>query len=146
VLLDAGADCFHHLQVDADEVVLMPRKPGMSRDDLIGINLKVMEAVGAGIKEHAPDSFVICITNAVAAEHEGGHVLDRDAELFGQEVAEAGGVEHAGHADDLVTNPLDAMVWALQKFSGLPTNKVVGMAGVQPSLTRSVSGTPATVE
>ncbi|CAX23913.1 MAG: malate dehydrogenase [Methylorubrum extorquens] len=79
----------------ADVVIVtagVPRKPGMSRDDLIGINLKVMEAVGAGIKEHAPDAFVICITN-----------------------------------------PLDAMVWALQKFSGLPTNKVVGMAGVLDS-------------
>ena len=56
----------------------VPRKPGMSRDDLLGINLKVMEAVGNGIKQYAPDAFVICITN-----------------------------------------PLDAMVWALQKFSGL---------------------------
>jgi malate dehydrogenase len=70
----------------------VPRKPGMSRDDLIGTNLKVMEAVGAGIKQYAPDAFVICITN-----------------------------------------PLDAMVWALQKFSGLPANKVVGMAGVLDS-------------
>ncbi len=70
----------------------VPRKPGMSRDDLLGINLKVMEAVGAGIKQHAPDAFVICITN-----------------------------------------PLDAMVWALQKSCGLPTNKVVGMAGVLDS-------------
>ncbi|AYG60806.1 MULTISPECIES: malate dehydrogenase [Rhizobium] len=70
----------------------VPRKPGMSRDDLLGINLKVMEQVGAGIKKYAPDAFVICITN-----------------------------------------PLDAMVWALQKFSGLPTNKVVGMAGVLDS-------------
>jgi malate dehydrogenase len=68
------------------------RKPGMSRDDLLGINLKVMEQVGAGIKKYAPDSFVICITN-----------------------------------------PLDAMVWALQKFSGLPKNMVVGMAGVLDS-------------
>ncbi|MEO1027884.1 MAG: malate dehydrogenase [Pseudomonadota bacterium] len=68
------------------------RKPGMSRDDLLGINLKVMKAVGEGIKAHAPNAFVICITN-----------------------------------------PLDAMVWALQKFSGLPTNKVVGMAGVLDS-------------
>ncbi len=67
----------------------VPRKPGMSRDDLIGINLKVMEQVGAGIKKYAPNSFVICITN-----------------------------------------PLDAMVWALQKFSGLPHNMVCGMAGV----------------
>jgi malate dehydrogenase len=70
----------------------VPRKPGMSRDDLLGINLKVMKAVGEGIKQYAPNAFVICITN-----------------------------------------PLDAMVWALQKFSGLPTNKVVGMAGVLDS-------------
>lgn len=70
----------------------VPRKPGMSRDDLIGINLNVMKAVGEGIAAHAPDAFVICITN-----------------------------------------PLDAMVWALQKFSGLPKNKVVGMAGVLDS-------------
>jgi len=68
------------------------RKPGMSRDDLLGINLKVMEQVGAGIKKYAPNAFVVCITN-----------------------------------------PLDAMVWALQKFSGLPKNKVVGMAGVLDS-------------
>ncbi|MBA2770682.1 MAG: malate dehydrogenase [Sphingomonas sp.] len=68
------------------------RKPGMSRDDLLGINLKVMKAVGEGIKTHAPDSFVICITN-----------------------------------------PLDAMVWALREFSGQPHNKVVGMAGVLDS-------------
>ncbi|WP_099866939.1 malate dehydrogenase [Pararhizobium haloflavum] len=70
----------------------VPRKPGMSRDDLLEINLKVMEQVGAGIKKYAPDAFVICITN-----------------------------------------PLDAMVWALQKFSGLPKTKVVGMAGVLDS-------------
>ena len=70
----------------------VPRKPGMSRDDLIGINLKVMEQVGAGIKKYAPNAFVICITN-----------------------------------------PLDAMVWALQKFSGLPKSHVVGMAGVLDS-------------
>jgi malate dehydrogenase len=70
----------------------VPRKPGMSRDDLLGINLKVMAAVGEGIKQHAPEAFVICITN-----------------------------------------PLDAMVWALQKFSGLPAHKVVGMAGVLDS-------------
>ncbi len=67
----------------------VPRKPGMSRDDLIGINLKVMEQVGAGIKKYAPNAFVI-----------------------------------------VITNPLDAMVWALQKASGLPRNMVVGMAGV----------------
>ncbi|WP_298951108.1 malate dehydrogenase [uncultured Methylobacterium sp.] len=79
----------------ADVVIVtagVPRKPGMSRDDLIGINLKVMEAVGTGIKTHAPNAFVICITN-----------------------------------------PLDAMVWALQKFSGLDPKKIVGMAGVLDS-------------
>lgn len=70
----------------------VPRKPGMSRDDLLGINLKVMEQVGTGIKKYAPNAFVICITN-----------------------------------------PLDAMVWALQKYSGLPKNMVVGMAGVLDS-------------
>jgi malate dehydrogenase len=68
------------------------RKPGMSRDDLIGINLKVMKAVGEGIRTHAPNAFVICITN-----------------------------------------PLDAMVWALREFSGLPHHMVVGMAGVLDS-------------
>ena len=68
------------------------RKPGMSRDDLLGINLKVMEQVGSGIKKYAPNAFVICITN-----------------------------------------PLDAMVWALQKFSGLPKHMVCGMAGVLDS-------------
>ncbi len=70
----------------------VPRKPGMSRDDLLGINLKVMRSVGEGIKTHAPNSFIIC-----------------------------------------VTNPLDAMVWALREFSGLPQQKVVGMAGVLDS-------------
>jgi len=68
------------------------RKPGMSRDDLLGINLKVMKAVGEGIKANAPNAFVICITN-----------------------------------------PLDAMVWALREFSGLPHHMVVGMAGVLDS-------------
>ncbi|RME63228.1 MAG: malate dehydrogenase [Alphaproteobacteria bacterium] len=70
----------------------VPRKPGMSRDDLLGINLKVVKQVGEGIKKHAPKAFVICITN-----------------------------------------PLDAMVWALREYSGLPHNKVVGMAGVLDS-------------
>jgi len=70
----------------------VPRKPGMSRDDLLGINLKVMKAVGEGIAQHAPNAFVI-----------------------------------------VVTNPLDAMVWALRQFSKLPPNKVVGMAGVLDS-------------
>ena len=69
-----------------------PRKPGMSRDDLIEINLKVMKEVGAAIKKYSKEAFVICITN-----------------------------------------PLDAMVWALKKFSGLSHKKVVGMAGVLDS-------------
>ena len=70
----------------------VPRKPGMSRDDLLGINLKVMEQVGSGIKKYAADAFIICITN-----------------------------------------PLDAMVWALQKYCGLPQQTVVGMAGMLDS-------------
>lgn len=70
----------------------IPRRPGMSRDDLLEINLKVMQSVGTGIRENAPDAFVICITN-----------------------------------------PLDAMVWALQRYSGLPSNRVVGMAGILDS-------------
>jgi malate dehydrogenase len=79
----------------ADVVIVtagVPRKPGMSRDDLLSINLKVMEAVGGGIKKYAANAFVICITN-----------------------------------------PLDAMVWALQKTSHFPANKIVGMAGVLDS-------------
>ena len=79
----------------ADVVIVtagVPRKPGMSRDDLLNINLGVMRAVGEGLKAHAPNAFVICITN-----------------------------------------PLDAMVWALREFSGLPHHKVVGMAGVLDS-------------
>jgi len=89
-----GANDYAQIQ-GADVVIVtagVPRKPGMSRDDLLGINLKVMEAVGNGIKQYAPDAFVICITN-----------------------------------------PLDAMVWALQKFSGLKPEKIVGMAGVLDS-------------
>ncbi|MFO1187368.1 MAG: malate dehydrogenase [Alphaproteobacteria bacterium] len=70
----------------------VPRKPGMSRDDLLGINLKVMKAVGEGIKKYAPQSFVIC-----------------------------------------VTNPLDAMVWALREFAGIAHHRIVGMAGVLDS-------------
>ncbi|MDD9797726.1 MAG: malate dehydrogenase, partial [Alphaproteobacteria bacterium] len=79
----------------ADVVIVtagVPRKPGMSRDDLLEINLKVIRQVGEGIKKYAPKAFVICITN-----------------------------------------PLDAMVWALQKACGLPKNKVVGMAGILDS-------------
>ena len=70
----------------------IPRKPGMSRDDLLGINLKIMKQVAEGIKSNCPDAFVICITN-----------------------------------------PLDVMVMALQKYSNLPKNKVVGMAGILDS-------------
>jgi len=79
----------------ADVVIVtagVPRKPGMSRDDLLGINLKIMAAVGEGIKTYAPDAFVVCITN-----------------------------------------PLDAMVWALRQFSQHPHQKIVGMAGVLDS-------------
>ena len=79
----------------ADVVIVtagVPRRPGMSRDDLIGINTQVMDAVGAGIRKNCPGAFVICITN-----------------------------------------PLDAMVWALREASGLPHNRVVGMAGVLDS-------------
>jgi malate dehydrogenase len=90
----SGTNSYEALE-GADVVIVtagVPRKPGMSRDDLLGINLKVMEQVGAGIAKYAPKAFVICITN-----------------------------------------PLDAMVWALQKFSGLPAHMVVGMAGVLDS-------------
>ena len=70
----------------------VPRKPGMSRDDLLGINLKIIKQVAEGIKKTSPNAFVICITN-----------------------------------------PLDVIVMALQKYSGLPKNKVVGMAGILDS-------------
>ncbi|MEI8177199.1 malate dehydrogenase [Aestuariivirga sp.] len=89
-----GANSYEAI-ADADVCIVtagVARKPGMSRDDLLGINLKVMASVGAGIRQHAPNSFVICITN-----------------------------------------PLDVMVWALQKYCGLPPHKVVGMAGVLDS-------------
>jgi malate dehydrogenase len=86
----------NYADIAGSDVVIVtagvPRKPGMSRDDLIGINLKVMAVVGEGIKANCPDAFVICITN-----------------------------------------PLDAMVWALQKFSGIKPEKIVGMAGVLDS-------------
>ncbi|MGZ5934964.1 MAG: malate dehydrogenase [Rhizomicrobium sp.] len=85
-----------YADIKGSDVVIVtagvPRKPGMSRDDLLGINLKVMAAVGEGIKNNCPNAFVVCITN-----------------------------------------PLDAMVWALRQFSGLPHNMVVGMAGVLDS-------------
>ena len=90
----SGANDYSKIK-DADVCIItagVPRKPGMSREDLLGINLKVMKAVGNGIKQNAPNSFVICITN-----------------------------------------PLDAMVWALQKYTGFATEKVVGMAGVLDS-------------
>ena len=89
-----GANAYADI-AGADVIIVtagVPRKPGMSRDDLLGINLKVMASVGEGIKAHAPNAFVICITN-----------------------------------------PLDAMVWALQKASGLPPQKLIGMAGVLDS-------------
>src|SRR5882672_4745130 len=85
-----------YAEIEGADVIIItagvPRKPGMSRDDLLGINLKVMSAVGDGIKTYAPNAFVICITN-----------------------------------------PLDAMVWALRQFCGLPHHMVVGMAGVLDS-------------
>src|SRR6187402_3344220 len=87
----SGANAYEGIE-GADVCIVtagVPRKPGMSRDDLLGINLKVMDQVGAGLKKYAPNALVICITN-----------------------------------------PLDAMVWALQKSSGLPRNMVIGMAGV----------------
>ncbi len=82
-----------YAEIEGADVIIItagvPRKPGMSRDDLLGINIKVMDQAGAGIKKYAPNAFVI-----------------------------------------VVTNPLDAMVWALQKSCGLPTQRVVGMAGI----------------
>jgi len=90
----SGANDYSGIK-DADVVIVtagVPRKPGMSRDDLIGINAKVMSAVGEGIKTYCPNAFIICITN-----------------------------------------PLDAMVWVLQQKSGVPTNRIVGMAGVLDS-------------
>jgi malate dehydrogenase len=90
----AGTNAYEAME-GADVCIVtagVPRKPGMSRDDLLGINLKVMDQVGAGLTKYAPNAFVICITN-----------------------------------------PLDAMVWALQKSCGLPRSMVVGMAGVLDS-------------
>jgi len=80
---------------DSDVIIItagVPRKPGMTRDDLLGINLKIIKQVAEGIKKTSPNAFVICITN-----------------------------------------PLDVIVMALQKYSGLPKNKVVGMAGILDS-------------
>jgi len=90
----SGTDDYKDIK-DSDVIIItagVPRKPGMSRDDLLGINLKIIKQVAEGIKKNAPNAFVICITN-----------------------------------------PLDVMVMALQKFSGLPSNKVVGMAGILDS-------------
>ena len=90
----SGTDNYQDIK-DSDVIIItagVPRKPGMSRDDLLGINLKIIKQVAEGIKTYSPGAFVICITN-----------------------------------------PLDVMVMAFQKFSGLPTNKVVGMAGILDS-------------
>ena len=90
----SGTDNYEDIK-NSDVIIItagVPRKPGMSRDDLLGINLKIIKQVAQGIKKNSPDAFVICITN-----------------------------------------PLDVMVMALQKYSGLPTNKVVGMAGILDS-------------
>ena len=90
----SGTDNYEDIK-NSDVIIItagVPRKPGMSRDDLLGINLKIIKQVAEGIKNHSPDAFVICITN-----------------------------------------PLDVMVMAFQKYSGLPTNKVVGMAGILDS-------------
>jgi malate dehydrogenase len=90
----SGTDNYDDIK-ESDVIIItagVPRKPGMSRDDLLGINLKIIKQVAEGIKKNAPNAFVICITN-----------------------------------------PLDVMVMAFQKFSGLPANKVVGMAGILDS-------------
>ncbi len=90
----SGTDDYKDIK-DSDVIIItagVPRKPGMSRDDLLGINLKIIKQVANGIKENAPKAFIICITN-----------------------------------------PLDVMVMALQKYSGLPANKIVGMAGILDS-------------
>ena len=90
----SGTDKYEDIK-DSDVIIItagVPRKPGMSRDDLLGINLKIIKQVAEGVKKNAPNAFVICITN-----------------------------------------PLDVMVMAFQKFSGLPSSKVVGMAGILDS-------------
>ena len=90
----SGTDNYEDIK-DSDVIIItagVPRKPGKSRDDLLGINLKIIKQVAEGIKKNAPNAFVICITN-----------------------------------------PLDVMVMAFQKFSGLSANKVVGMAGILDS-------------
>ena len=90
----SGTDNYQDIK-DSDVIIItagVPRKPGMSRDDLLSINLKIIKQVAEGIKKHSPNAFVICITN-----------------------------------------PLDVIVMAFQKYSNLPTNKVVGMAGILDS-------------
>ncbi|MBO6492282.1 MAG: malate dehydrogenase [Pelagibacteraceae bacterium] len=90
----SGTDQYEDIK-SSDVIIItagVPRKPGMSRDDLLGINLKIIKQVAEGIKNYAPNAFVICITN-----------------------------------------PLDVIVMALQQYSKLPTNKVVGMAGILDS-------------
>ena len=90
----SGTDDYKDIK-DSEVIIItagVPRKPGMSRDDLLGINLKIIKQVAEGIKKTSPNAFVICITN-----------------------------------------PLDVIVMALQKYSGLPKNKVVGMAGILDS-------------
>ena len=96
----SGTDNYEDIK-DSDVIIItagVPRKPGMSRDDLLGINLKIIKQVAEGIKKNAPNAFVICITN-----------------------------------------PLDVMVMAFQKFSGLPANKVVGMAGILDSARKQLA-------
>ena len=89
-----GTDLYEDIKTSNVIIITagVPRKPGMSRDDLLGINLKIIKQVSEGVKKHAPNAFVICITN-----------------------------------------PLDVIVMAFQKYSKLPTNKVIGMAGVLDS-------------
>ena len=90
----SGTDNYEDTK-NSDVIIItagVPRKPGMTRDDLLGINLKIIKQVGEGIKKTSPNAFVICITN-----------------------------------------PLDVIVMALQKYSGFPKNKIVGMAGILDS-------------
>ena len=90
----SGTDSYEDTK-NSDVIIItagVPRKPGMTRDDLLGINLKIIKQVAEGIKKTSPNAFVICITN-----------------------------------------PLDVIVMALQKYSGLPKNKIVGMAGILDS-------------
>ena len=90
----SGTDSYEDTK-NSDVIIItagVPRKPGMTRDDLLGINLKIIKEVAEGIKKTSPDAFIICITN-----------------------------------------PLDVIVMALQKYSGLPKNKIVGMAGILDS-------------